>query len=131
MIRIIVTVVLVVLVAVLVALNLPFSTEVNLFGARFPGVPVVAVAALSFVLGIIYSLFIYFTRYLRRRAKNTIARKNKTLSEREKSLAEKEAGADARPGQAGADPLRQPGSGGAPQSLSWRARFFGRKPKGS
>ena len=131
MIRIIVTVVLVVLVAVLVAMNLNSAADVNLFGAQFEKVPVVAVAALSFALGIVYSLFIYFTRYLRRRAKNTIATKNRTLSEREKSLAEKEAGAEARPGQAGEDPLRQPGSGGARQSPPAKGRFFGRKPKDS
>ena len=90
--------------------------------------PVVAVAALSFALGIVYSLFIYFTRYLRRRAKNTLATKNRTLSEREKSLSEKEAGAAARPGQAGEDPLRQPGTGDPRQSPPRKARFFGRRP---
>ena len=84
-------------------------------------------AALSFALGIVYSLFIYFTRYLRRRAKNTLATKNRTLSEREKSLSEKEAGAAARPGQAGGSPAAA-GTGDARQSPPRKARFFGRRP---
>jgi peptidoglycan/LPS O-acetylase OafA/YrhL len=46
--RVIVTVVVVVVFAVLVALNIGFTTSVNLFGNRFDNVPVVSVAALSF-----------------------------------------------------------------------------------
>lgn len=102
MVRIIVTIVLVVLLAVLIAMNMPFKAEVNLFGARFTDVPVVAVAALSFALGIVYSLFIYLTRFLRRRAKNSMDTKKRSISEREQMLAEKEASAPPAAPAAGA-----------------------------
>jgi hypothetical protein len=51
--RIIVTVILVVVLAVLVSMNLGFTTSVNLFGTRFDSVSVVAVAALSFAVGVV------------------------------------------------------------------------------
>jgi uncharacterized integral membrane protein len=119
MVRIIVTIVLVVLIAVLIAMNIPFKTELNLFGARFTDVPVVAVAALSFALGIVYSLFIYFTRFLRRRAKSSMDSKKKSISEREQKLAEKEASAP---------PAAPPAGGGGPAGPG-RQGLFGRKQR--
>lgn len=95
--RIIVTVILVVVLAVIVSLNLGFTTSVNLFGTRCDNVSVVAVAALSFALGVVYSLFIYFGRFLHRRAKRGLADRNRDLTERERELVNRQAGADRAP----------------------------------
>jgi uncharacterized integral membrane protein len=91
--RVIVAVVVVVVFAVLVALNIGFTTSVNLFGNRFDNVPVVSVAALSFALGFICSLFIYIGRSLHRRKERGLADRDRDLTEREKALADKQAGA--------------------------------------
>ncbi len=120
MVRIIVTVVLVVLIAVLVWMNVPFKTTVSLFGAQYTDVPVVAVAALSFALGIVYSLFIFFTRYLRRRAKNSIDTRRRAISERERLVAEKEAAAARGAGDAKSAPTGSE----QPQEQSRVARLF-------
>jgi uncharacterized integral membrane protein len=95
MIRIIVSVVLLVLLVVLVVMNVGFTTSVNLFGTRFENVPVVAVATLSFVLGVIYSLFIYIGRFLHGKAKQRIASKKQSLVEREKALDARESSREA------------------------------------
>ena len=95
--RIIVTVILVVVLAVLVSMNFGFTTSVNLFGARFDNVSVVAVAALSFAAGVVYSLFIYFGRFLHHRARRGLANRDRHLTEREKKLANRQADADRAP----------------------------------
>jgi uncharacterized membrane protein YdfJ with MMPL/SSD domain len=95
--RIIVTVILVVVLAVLVSMNLGFTTSVNIFGTRFDNVSVVAVAALSFAVGVVYSLFIYIGRFLHRRAKRGLATRDRDLAERERDLASRHADADRAP----------------------------------
>jgi len=105
MIRIIVSVVLLVLLVVLVVMNVGFTTSVNLFGTRFENVPVIAVAALSFALGVVYSLFIYVGRFLHGRAKQRIATKTQGLAEREKALDARESSREAAaPGTGPAGP---------------------------
>jgi uncharacterized integral membrane protein len=103
MVRIIVSVVFLVLLAVFVSLNLEFKASVNLFGARFDNVSVVAVAALSFALGIVYSLIIYVGRFFKRRAVKELATRKKSLTEREKQLASREPTAGGAPGPAPAE----------------------------
>ena len=95
--RIIITAILVVVLAVIVSLNLGFTTSVNVFGTRIDNVSVVAVAALSFALGIVYSLFIYLGRFLHRRAKRGLADRNRDLAERERGMVNMQAGADRAP----------------------------------
>lgn len=92
MVRIIVTVVLLVLLAVLVSLNIGYTTSVSLLGARIvDNVSIVAVSALSFAFGIVYSLFIYLGGYLHRKTKRDLAIKGRNMKEREKQLESREA----------------------------------------
>jgi len=92
MVRIIVSVVLLVLLAILVSLNIGYTTSVNLFGAHvFTTVSIVAVAALSFAFGIVYSFFIYIGTYLRRKAKRELTTKGQSMKVREKQLDSREA----------------------------------------
>lgn len=98
--RIITTVATVIVLAVLVSMNIGFTTSVNLFGRRFEAVSVIAVAALSFGLGVVYSLFIYIGIALHRRAKKGLDGRDRRLVEREKDLEKKYAEADHAPGSA-------------------------------
>ena len=92
MIRIIVSGILLILLAVLVSQNLANSAPVNLLGIRiFDSVSIVAISALSFAFGITYSLFIYLGGYLHRKAKRNLADKVKTMNERGKILDSRDA----------------------------------------
>ena len=92
MIRIIVSVILLVLLAALVSLNLAYTTSVDLLGISFiENVSVVAVSALSFAFGIVYSLFIYFGSYRHSKAKRQLADKVRNIKERGKQLDVREA----------------------------------------
>ncbi len=92
MVRIIVSVVLLVLLAALVSLNLGFTTSVDLLGIRrMENVSIVAVSALSFAFGIVYSLFIYFGSYRHSKAKRLLADKVRSIRERGKQLDIREA----------------------------------------
>ena len=84
----ILTLALVVVFAVLVALNIGYTTSVNLFGNRIDEVPVVTVAALSFAVGVAGSLLFFLGRSLRRRQVRGLADRDRALSEREKTLAD-------------------------------------------
>jgi uncharacterized integral membrane protein len=88
--RVIVTVILVVVLAVLVSMNIGFTTAVNLFGTKFENVSVVAVAALCFALGVVYSMIIHISKSLRRRAKQELVNRNRKLMEREKELSNRQ-----------------------------------------
>jgi uncharacterized integral membrane protein len=102
MVRIIVSMLLLIVLAVLVSFNLGFTTSVSLFGARFDQVPVMAVALLSFATGVVYSLFLYIGRFLHTRKREDLARRDKEVSERERKLAERESEAS-RTAEATAD----------------------------
>ncbi|MHB9152564.1 MAG: LapA family protein [Spirochaetales bacterium] len=92
MVRIIVSVILLVLLAVFVSLNIGYTTSVNLFGARvFDSVSIVAISALSFAFGIVYSFFMYLGSFLRRKAKRELANKGRDMKAREKQLDNRDA----------------------------------------
>ena len=126
MVRIIVSMLLLIVLAVLVSFNLGFTTSVSLFGARFDQVPVMAVALLSFATGVLYSLFLYIGRFLHTRKKESLARRDKEVSERERKLAEREseagrtaeAAAQQEAAPPAADNAEKPGP-----ARTWRARF--------
>ena len=115
--RIIATVITVVVLAVLVSMNLAFSTSVNLFGRKFDNVSVVAVAALSFALGVVYSLFIGIGIFMNQRRKRALAGRDKRLTERERELQKRQGEADLAPAASreknGVSPVRQ----------SWREKL--------
>ncbi len=60
--RIVVSVILLVALAILVSMNLDVTATVNLFGARVEGIAVAAIALLSFAVGAVYSLFLYIAQ---------------------------------------------------------------------
>jgi len=115
--RIITTVITVVVLAILVSLNLAFSTSVNLFGRKFDNVSVVAVAALSFALGVVYSLFIGIGIFLHQRKKRALAGRDRRLTEREKELTKRQEDADLAPAPSVA------GSSVSPVRRSWSEKL--------
>jgi uncharacterized integral membrane protein len=118
--RVIFSVVLLVLLTVLIVMNLGPTTPVNLFGAKFANIPVVAVAMLSFVLGVVYSLFLYVGQYIHRSSRERLAKRHRDVEERERKLAAAQEQADQTP---------QPGDlqgaqDGEQRRESGLARFF-------
>lgn len=85
--RIVVTVVLLVLLTVLIVMNLGPTAPVNLFGARFDKVPIMAIALLSFALGVVFSLILYVGQHLHRASRQRLAKRHQDLDERERKLA--------------------------------------------
>jgi uncharacterized integral membrane protein len=88
--RLIVSVVILVLLAVLFALNGAYSTSLNLFGYQMHEVPVIAVAVAGFVLGVLYSFILYFMRFLSRRRRASLQERDRTVRDRERSLQDQE-----------------------------------------
>ena len=116
--RIITTVITVVVLAVLVSMNLGFSTSVNLFGKKFDNVSVVAVAALSFALGVVYSLFIGIGIFLHQRKKRALAGRDRRITEREKELTKRQGEADVASAATREKDIVPPH-----ERQSWRAKF--------
>lgn len=90
MVRIIVSATLIVLLAVLVAFNIRYTTSVSIYGAEFTGVPVLVVALLSFALGVMYSVFLYVSRYVGRTRRKGIEDRHRQISRREAEVAARE-----------------------------------------
>ncbi len=121
--RIVFTVVVLVLLTVVIVMNLGPTTPINLFGARFQNVPVVAVAMLSFALGLVYSLFLYIGQYFRRSSRERLTRRSRDTEEREKPVPEEPPppAAEGAPDQPPADQPASPRKTGSIFSRIFRA----------
>jgi len=89
-IRLIVGVLILVVLAVMFAMNGGNSTPLNLFGYRLESVPVIAVAVAGFVLGVLYSFILYFLRFLDRRRRASLKDRDRSVRGREQALQDKE-----------------------------------------
>lgn len=94
MIRLILSALLFVIFAVLVSMNLSITTSFRLPGVSFEKVSVVAIASLGFASGILFSLSIHFSGYLRRKTKQRQEVRGKELSAREGLVSAREARAE-------------------------------------
>jgi uncharacterized integral membrane protein len=72
MFRVIVSIVFLVLIAVLIVLNIGNASTFNFYGFSFPDVPVIVVAILSFVAGVLYSFLFYAIRFLDRKRRERL-----------------------------------------------------------
>jgi uncharacterized integral membrane protein len=86
MIRLVVSIVLMVILAVFIALNMPYQTTINLFGYILEQISVVAVVILAMVAGIIYSFGLYLTNYFAKRRKAKVKLKTDNLKQKEKEF---------------------------------------------
>ncbi|WP_020614407.1 lipopolysaccharide assembly protein LapA domain-containing protein [Sediminispirochaeta bajacaliforniensis] len=87
MISLIIDILLLIVLAVFVALNVPYTTDVNLFGHVTQGVSSVAVILISIVVGVLFSFFFYLGESMRKSRKTKEKRRLKELKEKEKLIA--------------------------------------------
>jgi len=90
MFRVILSIVLLVFLVVLIVLNLGYTTSFNLFGWKFESIPVIAVALISFAVGILYSFAYYLGRYLNKISKKRFQKRGEQVKVREQELKDKE-----------------------------------------
>ncbi len=90
MVRIIISIALLVALCVLVVLNLDYKSSVNLFWVVFDNVSIVAVGLVSFVAGVLYSFFLYATRYFIGLKRSSMAARTQELARREQEVVAKE-----------------------------------------
>jgi uncharacterized integral membrane protein len=122
MIRLIIGVVILVLLGVLFALNGRNTATVNLFGYEAKEVPVIAVAIVSFVLGVLYSLVLYLLRFIDRRRKAGLRSREQELKDLKSS---RSAGSAGTPG---GEPA--PGGPAEPGAATSRPRRGFRRQRG-
>ncbi len=91
MIRLVIHIILLAIVVVFVALNVGYTTSINLFGYMFSDISTVAVTLVAFIVGIIYSFFYYVLNYFYKSGKKKARERSKKTKDKEKELKEKEA----------------------------------------
>ncbi len=94
MIRLIISIVFFLILAVFIALNAQNTTDINFFGYQLEGISVVSVIIITMAVGILYSFVLYITSYLTKSRQQKIKRekdRNKKQAEQlkeQKSLRE-------------------------------------------
>ena len=90
MVRLIINILILIVLAVFVALNMPYKTGLNIFGWQLEEVSVVAVVLVSLVAGVLYSFGFYVMNYMTKVKRSKLKEKSKTTREKEKELKAKE-----------------------------------------
>jgi len=93
MVRLIFNIIFLIILAVFIALNMSYKTDINLFTMKMEEISVVAVVLLSIVAGVLYSFLFYMTSYFGKLRKekmhkrfDSAKKKEKELKDREKSI---------------------------------------------
>ncbi|MAG13671.1 MAG: hypothetical protein CMN78_03640 [Spirochaetales bacterium] len=88
--RLVLSIIFLIILAIFIAFNAQYSTQLNLFGYKIENVSVVAVVILTLVVGVLYSFSLYVTSFFSKlRAEKIKSVKSKNV-EREKVLQEQE-----------------------------------------
>jgi len=90
MIRLVIHIILLAIVVAFVALNVGYTTSINLFGYMFTDISTVAVTLVAFIVGIIYSFFYYVLNYFNKSGKQRVRERSKKAKDKEKALKERE-----------------------------------------
>jgi len=90
MVRLILNIVLFILLAVFVAINMPYTTTINLFGYLMEDISTVAVVLITLAAGIVYSFVTYFVNFLIRKRRERSRKSRQQTQEKEKQLQKKE-----------------------------------------
>lgn len=90
MIRLIFNVVFLIVIAIFIALNLPFVTTINLFGRVYEEVSVIVVIILSLVLGVVYSLVFNLVSHIATIDRERLKERAIVSRQREKELETRE-----------------------------------------
>jgi len=84
--KLIVSALILIALAVLIVLNVNYRSTVNLFGAQFENVSVIVIAIAGFVLGVVYTVVIYFINLVNKRKKDSQKKKREGLKQKEIEL---------------------------------------------
>lgn len=90
MIRLILNIILFILLAVFVAINMPYTTTINLYGYVLEDISTVAVILITLAAGIVYSFVTYFVNYLIKRRREKAKKTKQQTQEKQKELQKKE-----------------------------------------
>lgn len=90
MLRLILHIVLLAVLAVFVAMNVPYKTSINLFGYMFEDISTVAVVLISLIAGVVYSFIYYILSYFRKTGIKRAKRREEKTKDKQKELKEKE-----------------------------------------
>ncbi len=94
MVRLIFNIIFLVILAVFVALNMSYKTDINLFSLKMEEVSVVAVVLLSLVTGVLYSFLFYITNYFGKLRKEKIHKRADSAKKKEQELKDREKNID-------------------------------------
>jgi len=94
MVRLIFNILFLVILAVFVALNMSYKTDINLFTLKMEEVSVVAVVLLSLVAGVLYSFLFYITNYFGKLRKEKIHKRADSAKKKEQELKNREKNID-------------------------------------
>ena len=90
MIRLIISILLFIILAVFVALNAQYTTTVDLFGYEFKQVSVAAVVTVTLAVGVLYSFTLYVSNFLSKARAERLKSQKRKNKEKATELAEKE-----------------------------------------
>ncbi len=90
MVRLILSIVFLVIIAVFILLNIDYKTSINLFGAKFEQVPIVLVVLITFVVGILYSFIYYVMSYFTKLSRTRLSVQSRLNKDKEKQLRQRE-----------------------------------------
>jgi cell shape-determining protein MreC len=90
MIRLLLHIAVLAAVAVFVALNVSYTTTINLFGYMLEDVSTVAVVLISLIAGVLYSFIYYVMSYIRKNGLRRAKKRAEKTKDRERELKEKE-----------------------------------------
>jgi F0F1-type ATP synthase membrane subunit b/b' len=90
MVRLILNIILFILLAVFVAINMPYTTTINLYGFVMEDISTVAVILITLAIGIVYSFITYFVNFLVKKRREKIKKTRQQAQEKEKQLKIKE-----------------------------------------
>lgn len=86
MLKLVIHILLLAVVVAFVALNVSYSTSINLFGYMFEEVSTVAVVLVAFIVGIIYSFFYYVLNFFYKSGRKKDKERRKKTKDMEKEL---------------------------------------------
>ena len=126
MVRVVISIILLLALCVLVVLNLDYTTPVKVFWVALDRVSIVAVGLVSFVLGVLYSFYLYAVRYIAGPRKSAPVVRRPELDRREEAAAAAQTQGAAPPVQEPAVPAETAVEQGAAREPS---RKRGRRPR--
>ena len=133
MIRLIFHIILLGILAAFVAINMPYTTTINLFGYMLEDVSSVAVVLVSLVIGVLYSFVYYVLSYFRKSGIKRAKKRQEVTKDREKELKEKQKQLESHPAESSAA-TTQPGGAAAGEGQGEepldQAEAAGKKKKG-